>query len=122
MLKVRDKEFDLQAEEIQALVAGALVDMPRAEVAVVIQPVTIQPAADLEPLRWFGPLLVSPHWLWVLLVGLFFWFAGTVAVVILWVRARRKNMQAAQDPAGARNPSGETGGNPAAGRRITGSR
>jgi len=122
MLKVRDKEFDLQAEEIQSLVAGALVDMPRSEVAVVIQPVTIQPAPDLEPMKWFGPVLISPPWMWVLFSVLGLWLAGTVAVVILWLRARRRVPPAAQDPSGARNASVETAGNPAAGRRFTGSR
>jgi len=122
MLKVREKEFDLQAEEIQSLVAGALVDMPRAEVAVVIQPVTVPPAPDLEPLTWWGPVLISSRWSWALLTGLLLWLAVTLTLGILWIRARRRGPPSALEPAGARNPSGETGPNPATGRRVSGSR
>jgi type III secretion system YscJ/HrcJ family lipoprotein len=122
MLKVREKEFDLQAPEIQALVAGALVDMPRAEVAVVIQPVVTPPSPENAPLLWFGPLLLASRWAWVLLAGLALWLAASIALVVLWLRARRKNLQSALEPTGPRGPSGETAGNPATGRRITGSR
>ncbi|PKN47864.1 MAG: hypothetical protein CVU59_01300 [Deltaproteobacteria bacterium HGW-Deltaproteobacteria-17] len=121
MLKVRDKEFDLQAGEIQALVAGALVDMPRSEVAVVIQPVITAPAPELG-LTWVGPVLVSSGWVWALIAALVLHLGVVAAALVLWVRRRRKRMQYALDASGTRNPTGESPGNPPAGRRFSGSR
>jgi len=122
MLKVREREFDLQAEEIQSLVAGALVDMPRSEVAVVIQPVTPSPAPSLE---WteLGPVLVSSRWAWALAIAFLLPLIAAAAFAVLWVRSRRR-------PAGRPVPAGdgprtsapETGQNPAPGNRNSGSR
>ncbi len=88
LLRVRDREFDLQPEEIQAIVAGAVPDLPRTEVAVVIQPASV---ATLPPqdLVWVGPLLVSPGWTWGIGIFLALWMALTVWLVISRLSARR---------------------------------
>ncbi len=122
MLKVREREFDLQAEEIQSLVAGALVDMPRAEVAVVIQPVTPSPAPDLE---WteLGPVLVSSRWAWALVLAFWLPLIAAVVLAVLWVRSRRRlTGRPASVGEGTRSSPSATGPNPVPGNRNSGSR
>lgn len=102
MLKVREKEFDLQAEEIQSLVAGALVDMPRAEVAVVVQPVTVTPAPELEWTQ-VGPVLLTSRWAWALVLLFFLPLVAAVAMGLHWLRARRSRAAQAQAGADARS-------------------
>ena len=106
MLKVREHDFELHPAEIQALVAGALVDMPPAEVAVVIQSARIQhaPASDLV---WLGPVLVSRTMRWIL-AGFLLLLVGLAGFLVAWVIRLRRTLSrfsAPGDPARTRDGS-----------------
>jgi len=91
LLRVREREFDLQPEEVQTIVAGAVPDLPRTEVAVVIQPAAPMPLPP-QNLVWFGPLLLSPGGLWGIGIGLAAWLTLTVWLVVSRLRARRSSV------------------------------
>jgi hypothetical protein len=88
LLRVREREFDLQPEEVQAIVAGAVSDLPRADVAVVIQPALDAPLPQ-QDLVWVGPLLVSPGGLWGIGLVLSGWLALTAWLAVSRFSSRR---------------------------------
>ena len=122
MLKVREKDFDLKAEEIQALVAGALVDMPRQEVAVVILPVVARPAPRGPELTWFGPLLVSGRWLWAVILGTLVLFGAFGTVIYLYIQTFRRLKKISPDGTPARTPPVSGADDATSGGNFSGSR
>lgn len=92
LLRVREREFDLQPEEVQAIVAGAVSDLPRTDVSVVIQPV-VETSLPSQDLVWVGPLLLSPGGIWGISLFLIAWLVLTVWLVFFWFSSRHLRRQ-----------------------------